>query len=80
MYSLNYDIDEFLCKLIKFIIKFYNNNNIKNIIDIILKCNIRINTCKKIIIHLETMTIKIIKLLIYNNKKNWLIKFKLFKQ
>jgi len=63
IFSLNYNLDDFLTSLIQFIIRLLNNDNdkISNIIDYILKANIRINTCKKSVIHLETMTLKIIK-------------------
>jgi hypothetical protein len=63
IYSLNYNLDNFLTNLTQFIINLLNNNNeiISKIIDHILKANIRINTCKKSVLHLETMTIKIIK-------------------
>jgi len=49
MYSLNYDLNDFLSILLEYIIKLYNyNNDIKNIniniiINIISKYNIRIN-------------------------------------
>jgi hypothetical protein len=64
IYSLNYNLDNFLTNLTQFIINMLNgdsNKKISNIIDHILKANIRINTCKKSVLHLETMTIKIIK-------------------
>jgi len=63
IFSLNYNLDDFLTSLIQFIIRLLNNDNdkISNIIDYILKANIRINTCKKSVIHLETMTLKIIR-------------------
>jgi len=74
IFSLNYNLDDFLTSLTQFIIKLLNDNNekISNIIDYILKANIRINTCKKSVIHLETMTLKIIRELC-----RWII-FKLF--
>jgi hypothetical protein len=63
IFSLNYNLDDFLTSLTQFIIKLLNDNNekISNIIDYILKANIRINTCKKSVRHLETMTLKIIR-------------------
>ena len=64
IYSLNYNLDNFLTGLTQFIINMLNGDNknkISNIIDHILKANIRINTCKKSVLHLETMTLKIIK-------------------
>ena len=62
IYSLNYNLDDFLTSLTQFIIKLLNDDiKISKIIDYILKANIRINTCKKSVIHLETMTLKIIK-------------------
>ncbi len=65
IYSLNYNIDDFLTGLTQFIIKLLTNEQekISKIIDHILKANIRINTCKKTVLHLETMTLKIIKVL-----------------